>query len=80
MSKSLSITTHPWIAKDPIRHAISELISAQSALNMEPSPQDADGPYLSDRDKWAAHAYEHIAAAIDVLSGREYKPRKVAKP
>lgn len=53
----------------PIQGAIGELVSAQSALNMEPSPitEGSTGPYLSDSDKWVADAYEHIAAELDYL-------------
>jgi hypothetical protein len=55
----------------PTRAAIDELVSAQSALNMEPSPMAyPEGPYLSDQDKWAADAYQHICAAIKILAGR----------
>lgn len=53
---------------DPIEGARIELISAMSALNMEPSPiEHPIGPYLSDRDEWARHAYEHIIVAFGLL-------------
>ncbi len=80
MSQPRSINGHG--TTDPAHAAISELISAMSALNMEPSPKPASegATYLSDTDEWAAHAYEHIAAAIDMLSGRDYKPRGKERP
>lgn len=56
--------------RDPVEGAMSELISAQSALNMEPEAlEQPDGPYISDLDKWAKHAYDHIAAAMEMLQG-----------
>jgi hypothetical protein len=55
--------------EDPLHGVIAELISAQSSLNMEPEPLEkplGDGQFLSERDKWASHAMEHITAAIDI--------------
>jgi hypothetical protein len=52
---------------DPLYGITAELIAAQSALNMEPLPKKELRPgahYLSDLDEWAAHAYEHITAAL----------------
>lgn len=60
-------------AADALRGAMSELVSAQSALNMVPDPiivadKPDGGPiYLSECDSWAAHSYEHITAAFDLL-------------
>ena len=53
---------------DRAHAAILELVGAQSALNMQPSPIETPvGDYLADVDKQAAHAYDHICAAIDIL-------------
>lgn len=47
---------------------VSELISAQSALNMEPEPvAEPTGDRFIDTDGWAAHAYEHLSAARVLL-------------
>jgi hypothetical protein len=48
---------------------IHELISAQSALNMPPTPiQGISGEYLSESDKWASVAYDHIMRAMKILT------------
>lgn len=53
---------------DPVAGAIIELMSAESALNMHPSPiAEPQGEYLSDTDQWVAHAYQHIRAAIELV-------------
>lgn len=47
--------------------AVLEIISAMSALNMCPEPIENPHPedmFLSELDRWAAHAYEHLNAAI----------------
>ena len=54
--------------RDAPQGVITELISAMSALNMEPEPLPADQikhdtGYLSDTDKWVRHAMEHLYAA-----------------
>lgn len=52
--------------------AIREIISAMSALNMPPQANteaSQDAFYLSERDHWAKHAYEHLVAAVDCLQG-----------
>lgn len=56
--------------KDRLHGAIEELISAESALNMEPSPvvDTSDTHYLTDVDMWVAHAYKHICAAIHLIN------------
>jgi len=60
--------SNPVVPKT-INQAIGELIGAQSALNMVPSPiENPQGEYLSDRDEWAKHAYEHISAVIQGLA------------
>jgi len=54
-----------------IEGIIQELISAQSSLNMEPSPISPEyegGFYLSETDEWAKHAYEHIGAALKLAT------------
>jgi len=51
----------------PIQGAVYELISAMSALNMEPSPIDNPGKnaiYLSETDAMAKHSMEHMNAAM----------------
>ena len=54
--------------KDKLEGAIHELISAQSALNMEPEPiKDPKNVFLCDKDKWASHAYDHILAATELI-------------
>ncbi len=58
---------------NPLDGVVSELMSAMSALNMEPDPLPRDqwpdkegGPvYLSERDAWAKHSMEHMHAAFD---------------
>ena len=53
---------------NPIRGAMSEIVSAQSALNM-PARAIAEprGEYLADTDEWAAHAMEHLRQAFQYL-------------
>lgn len=59
--------------QDKLSGAAHEILSAISALNMEPEPIDGvpAGTYLSSSDKWAAHAMEHLHAAFDLI--REYR-------
>ena len=56
------------ISKDnPIRSAAGELISAMSALNMEPDPikpDHEDDYFLSQVDGWAKHSMEHMKQAM----------------
>lgn len=55
-----------------INKAIQEILSAQSALNMEPSPlRESKGTYLSETDYWAEHAYEHLNQALQALTDKE---------
>lgn len=54
--------------RDTPQGIVTELISAMSALNMEPSPLPPDEikhdtGYLSDTDMWVRHAMEHLHAA-----------------
>jgi len=53
--------------EDAVNGAISELISAESALNMEPDPIPGTKGYLSQTDAWAKHAVEHIHAVFVLL-------------
>jgi len=51
--------------EDKVEGTLSELASAKTALNMEPSPLSTPrGIRLFEVDHWAEHAYEHICAAI----------------
>lgn len=53
---------------DVIHDVMHEIISAMSSLNMEPELiKDPKGFYLSDTDKWANHAMEHLQSAFDRL-------------
>lgn len=53
---------------DPMSGAANEIISAMSALNMEPEPLETpEGIFLSERDKWAKHAIDHLRAALKLL-------------
>lgn len=57
----------------PLFGAIHETISAMSALNCEPSPipdeERMEGAiYLSETDAIARHAYEHLHAAVQLMS------------
>lgn len=62
----------PMEHSDPINGAMCEVVSAMSALNMEPNPltetgdPDSNG-YLSEVDGWAKHAMEHLNAAAALL-------------
>ncbi len=62
---------------EPLRGAVSEIISGLSALNMQPDPippeeqtPDNNG-YLSQTDRWVEHAYEHFQAAIQCIRKAE---------
>jgi len=53
---------------DPLSGAANEIISAISALNMEPEPLEVPkGVFLSERDKWVEHAMAHLHAALKLL-------------
>lgn len=59
--------------EDAIQGALSELVSAMSALNMEPDPlpipaDDRPYHYLSEVDGWAKHAMEHMHAVFELLT------------
>jgi len=56
---------------DKIQSALCEIVSAMSALNMEPDPLKVPigkGFYLSELDGWAAHCMEHLHAVFEYLS------------
>lgn len=51
--------------KDPLYGTVHEIISAMSSLNMHPEPmKKPTGEYLSETDRWANHAMEHLQAAV----------------
>ncbi len=53
---------------DPVAAAALEVMSAMSALKMEPEPlEKPEGDYLSDRDYWVRHSMEHLCAAMKLL-------------
>jgi len=59
---------------DPISGIFQELIAAKSSLNMEPepiAPENEGDFYLSQTDNWAKHAYNHIDAALKILSNMQ---------
>lgn len=55
---------------DPLRGGMNEIISAMSSLNMpaeqikEPTKEEF---YLSQTDRWANHAVEHLKQALVYL-------------
>lgn len=55
---------------DNILGALNEVTSAMSSLNMkpEPIPEVSNEAYLSESDKWAQHAMEHLQAAFEYLA------------
>lgn len=63
--------------QDKLQGAVNELISARSALNMEPMPmeppeeiKEAGYPsdsFLSNTDFWVNHSMKHIAEAITLI-------------
>jgi hypothetical protein len=55
---------------DKLNGAMNEIVSAMSALNMEPSPipaVDDEMRFLSESDAWAKHCMEHLEAAFKLL-------------
>jgi hypothetical protein len=57
-----------------LRDADCEIISAMSSLNMLPEPIEdivPDHGWLSETDKWAEHAMEHLHQAHTLLSRKE---------
>jgi hypothetical protein len=60
--------SEPLGHSDKIIGVITEILAAQSALNMPPEPcsnAKVLGPYLSNQDKWAKHACYHLANALN---------------
>jgi len=55
----------------PISAARGEICSGMSALNMESNPMIppvGEGRFLTEIDRGVAHAYEHLSAALHLLS------------
>jgi len=55
------------VIESTVANVMCELISAASALNMEPDPikePSDDAVYLSELDSHAKHSLKHIQAAI----------------
>lgn len=66
--------------EDALQGALSEIISAQSALNMYPEPTptttgepryipniEVEQAFLSESDAWAKHSMEHLRAAFELV-------------
>lgn len=63
--------------------AISELISSNSALNMEPEPMEPNknleypsNVFLSNTDFWVNHSVEHINRAMEFINNAIEKINK----
>jgi hypothetical protein len=68
----------PFTEGKPLSGAQSEMVSAMSALNMEPDPipyvKSDNGPvFLSQSDGWAKHSLEHIHQAFEFISDAKKK-------
>jgi hypothetical protein len=64
--------------ENKIQGVLNEVVSAMSALNMEPEPLKepiGNGFYLSERDGWAAHCMEHLRAVFQ-LANEAYQERE----
>ena len=60
MSKPIPVNKNDTVPQ-MIQDIMSELISAQSALNMLPEPiENPKGEYLSETDHWAKHCMKHL--------------------
>lgn len=71
------IGTDTMTVRELLTTTMNELVSVQSALNMEPTPiENPDGPYTSDRDEWVRHAYAHLEGVHETLRVLERKLRK----
>jgi hypothetical protein len=69
--------SEPSNYSDPFRGIAHEIINAMSALNMEPEPlAEENGLFLSQRDRWAAHAMEHLRMALDLHRSEEHRQIK----
>lgn len=70
------------VYKDPLDGALAEILSAKSALNMEPDPiPEAERienalPFLSRTDRWASHAMEHLTCAFELVQ-KAQKSQKI---
>lgn len=77
---------HPTLAEDIrvencLREAMTEIVSAMSALNMAPCPmegvsqRDDEGfpRYLSETDRWAHHAMEHMHSVLELIKKFEMR-------
>lgn len=53
---------------DPLRGAMSELVSAQSSLNMYADPIPGATGYVSETDANVKHAMEHLRAVLELLN------------
>jgi len=65
------MTTPFMDAKDPVMGARMEILDAISSLHMPAEPLDkplSRENYLVFQDKWAAHAHEHLRAALEYLN------------
>ena len=54
-------------AEDPLQGVMSEIVSAQSSLNMYPDPIVGATGYVSQTDENARHAMEHLHAAFALV-------------
>jgi hypothetical protein len=64
-------------ANDPVQGAIHELLSAMSALHMEPDSIDNPiGEFLVHMDRWAAHSHAHMQQALVYL--RKIRPEDLS--
>lgn len=64
-------------ANDPIQGAIGEVMSAMSALHMEPTPiANPTGSFVVDKEYWAAHAYKHLQQVLVYL--RKVRPEDLS--
>ena len=59
----------PFKSSKPLRGLAMEIISAESALNMNPEPiplkdGEEEDRYLSQSDAWAKHSVEHLRKAF----------------
>ena len=75
--------------EDPIQGAMNELVSAMSALNMQPDPiektleilskENLGRPiFLTELDSWVKHSYEHLHAVFMLLN-EAHKERELLK-
>ena len=68
--------------ENPESSVYSEMISAESALNMPPDPiatEDSEHYYLSQMDGWAKHSLEHIRQAYRNMNEVTDKIKKLER-